>query len=107
MPTAQLPEKPPPETNGRLPDTTVLDRVRKALADADQAGERRPGRPTLMRISHGTDHQVRNAMAALEQEADDSEHQRPRPPSAWSRRAQVFLRFTFFEQGRIELEIAS
>jgi hypothetical protein len=43
----------------------VLEQVRAALADADIAGQPRPGRPTLAKLTGATDHQVRKALAEL------------------------------------------
>jgi hypothetical protein len=43
----------------------VLEQVRTALAEADEAGRPRPGRPTLTKLTGATDHQVRKALAAL------------------------------------------
>ncbi|PWW50244.1 hypothetical protein [Actinokineospora spheciospongiae] len=49
-------------------EPTVLDMVRAALAEADGFGRQRPGRPTLMKLTGGTDHQVRQALATIEAE---------------------------------------
>jgi hypothetical protein len=43
----------------------VLEQVRAALAKADATGQPRPGRPTLVRLTGATDHQVRKALAEL------------------------------------------
>jgi hypothetical protein len=54
-------------------NNTVLEKVRQVFADADQAGEARPGRPTLVRMLAGaSEHQVRTAMDALAMRAADS-----------------------------------
>lgn len=44
---------------------SVLEQVRQALEEARTAGRPAPGRPTLMRLTGATDHQVRHAQAAL------------------------------------------
>lgn len=46
----------------------VLDRIREALEEAHAAGRPRPGRPTLARVTGATQHQVRKALATLQQE---------------------------------------
>jgi hypothetical protein len=43
----------------------VMERVRTALADAAEAGRSAPGRPTLVKLTGATDHQVRRALTAL------------------------------------------
>ncbi|QUQ72549.1 hypothetical protein [Kutzneria sp. CA-103260] len=43
----------------------VLEQVRTALTEADDAGRPRPGRPTLTKLTGATDHQVRKALAEL------------------------------------------
>jgi hypothetical protein len=47
------------------PNAVVLDLVRQALDTARQAGDPVPGRPTLMKLTGATDHQVRKALAIL------------------------------------------
>lgn len=61
-------------TNGAVIDT--VDRVRQAFAEADKAGEPRPGRPTLAATLGVTQHQVRMAQATLAIEPA------PAPPAA-------------------------
>jgi hypothetical protein len=46
----------------------VLDHIRQAYAEADSDGRPRPGRPTLVRLTGATQHQVRQALAALDRE---------------------------------------
>jgi hypothetical protein len=47
-------------------DEALVDQVRNLLAEAAAAGRPRPGRPTLTNLTGATDHQVRKALAALE-----------------------------------------
>lgn len=47
-------------TNGEL-----VERVRQAFTSAHQAGQPKPGRPTLVRLTGATDHAVRRALAEL------------------------------------------
>jgi hypothetical protein len=51
--------------SGRTPVNVVLDQVRAALAEAHAASWPRPGRPTLVKLTGATDHQVRKALAEL------------------------------------------
>jgi hypothetical protein len=46
----------------------VVARIRQEFAAADQAGVRRPGRPTLRQLTGATDHAVKAALAELERE---------------------------------------
>ena len=63
MPATALSEKPAPPRNGRrLPDSTILERVRAAFRKVDRQNKRRPGRPALAEHTGGTEHQVRRAM---------------------------------------------
>lgn len=67
MPTTSLPKNPVfPTYRRRLPDSTVLDRVRTAFLEADNQNARRPGRPALVELTGGTEHQVRRAMRIAE-----------------------------------------
>jgi hypothetical protein len=52
-----------PEGDSSLVD--AVDQVRQVVADAAAAGEPTPGRPTLVRRTGLTDHQVRKALATL------------------------------------------
>lgn len=57
-------------------NNTVLEKVRQVFADADQAGEARPGRPTLVRMIAGaSEHQVRKAMDTLAADSPPGHHQ--------------------------------
>lgn len=47
--------------------TPVADQIRQAYARADSAGEPRPGRPTLKRLTGASDYKVRQALAAIKQ----------------------------------------
>lgn len=49
-------------------DTDLVERVRQAFADADAEGRPRPGRPTLARELGVTEHQIRQALGALDSE---------------------------------------
>ncbi|MEV4315146.1 hypothetical protein [Actinocrispum sp. NPDC049592] len=44
----------------------LVDQVRALLTEAEAEGRPRPGRPTLTKLTGATDHQVRKALAALE-----------------------------------------
>jgi hypothetical protein len=44
---------------------SVREQVRQAIDEARAAGEQPPGRPTLMKLTGATDHQVRVALAEL------------------------------------------
>lgn len=67
MPMTPLSEERSLTTNGRRPpDSTVQERVHKAFLDADNKNERRPGRPALVELTGGTEHQVRRAMRIAE-----------------------------------------
>jgi hypothetical protein len=70
MPASPLPTEPGAQSNGRprLSDSTVLERVRAAFGEADGRQVDRPGRPTLIRRTGGTDYQVRRAMRTVEAE---------------------------------------
>lgn len=57
----------------------VVELVRQALDQAAAAGQPRPGRPTLARITGAKEHQVRQALAKLKDPAT-SEHQEPASP---------------------------
>jgi hypothetical protein len=61
----------------------ITERVRRVLAMAAAAGEKPPGRPTLVRLTGATDHQVKVALAKLDT-AGDSE-----PPAPASEPAAV------------------
>lgn len=52
------------QPNGTLMPS-IADLVRAAIADAHAAGRPTPGRPTLMKLTGGTDYQVRNALVAI------------------------------------------
>ena len=61
----------PPETGRRIrrrPDHAVVDEIRSAFAKADAARKRRPGRGALVRLTGGTEYQVRRAIATLKTE---------------------------------------
>ena len=67
---------------------TVIQQVREHIATAKAAGRPAPGRPTLVRLTGATDHQVRRALAVLAQDdedlttstiQDDSDPPAPRP----------------------------
>ncbi|KAA2266985.1 hypothetical protein F0L68_00140 [Solihabitans fulvus] len=47
------------------PSTDITDQIRQAIQAARQAGEPRPGRPALIKLTNATDHQVRKALATL------------------------------------------
>jgi hypothetical protein len=68
-----------------LNGASVLDRVRAALTEAAKAGQPRPGRPTLVRLTGASDHQVRKALAELEtppaNQPDTSPSTEPEPTS--------------------------
>lgn len=68
----------------RLPNDTVLEKVRQAVASAHEAGDRKPGRPTLVRLIPGaTEHQVRRAMAKLaSDESPPANHHNRTPQEA-------------------------
>ena len=69
----------PFETNGRrLPDSTVQAEVRKAFLNADNKNQKRPGRPALVELTGGTEHQVRRAMRIAESEIPKPESDVPR-----------------------------
>lgn len=56
----------------------VLDRGGAVLTEAHAGGQRRPGRPSLARITGATEHQVRKALATLQNErANAGETQQP------------------------------
>ncbi|WP_431422940.1 hypothetical protein [Actinokineospora sp.] len=57
----------------------VLQQVRSALAEAHATGQPRPGRPTLVKLTGATDHQVRRALAELATKPDtlDNDHDSP------------------------------
>jgi hypothetical protein len=53
-------------------EASLVDQVRELIAQARQAGRPAPGRPTLVRLTGATDHQVRRALADLASDAGDT-----------------------------------
>ena len=70
----------------------ITERVRRVLAMAAAAGEKPPGRPTLVRLTGATDHQVRQALATLDT-AGDNEPPAPtsEPPTPTSEHLVPFV----------------
>ncbi|UJW35163.1 hypothetical protein L3Q67_16090 [Saccharothrix sp. AJ9571] len=61
----------------------ILDQVRQAVTEARAAGDPRPGRPTLVRLTGATDYQVRKALATLDGEPPPGASAgEPEPPAA-------------------------
>lgn len=50
----------------------AVELVRQAIQDAEAAGERPPGRPTLVRLTGLTEHAVKVAQAAIREESEDA-----------------------------------
>lgn len=56
-------------TNGHRNGIAVLERVKQVWAEADAAGERRPGRPALAAALGVKEHQVQKALTELRQQS--------------------------------------
>lgn len=52
------------------PHPTLIQQVRQHVAAAKAAGRPAPGRPTLVRLTGATDHQVHRALAILAQDGE-------------------------------------
>ncbi len=63
---------------------SVVDQVRQAVEEARRKGEEPPGRPTLIKLTGATDHQVKVALATLAKTGD------PEPPATTSERSPAF-----------------
>lgn len=63
---------------------SVVDQVRQAVEEARRKGEEPPGRPTLIKLTGATDHQVKVALATLAKTGD------PEPPATASERPPAF-----------------
>ena len=48
-----------------MTSTDIQVKIHRAIEDARQSGEPRPGRPTLVKLTGATDHQVRKVLAQL------------------------------------------
>jgi len=57
----------------------IIERVRQVIADAEEEGRQRPGRPTLMELTGLTEHQVKKALEALK--GDESPGDSSEPPA--------------------------
>lgn len=65
-------------TNG----VAVLDRVRAALTEAQEKGAPTPGRPTLVKLTGASDHQVRRALEILANPGEELVNARDTSPPA-------------------------
>lgn len=66
-----LPEMPRAELS--VVEASPVDKVRQVLAEADEAGKKRPGRPTLIKRTGLTSHQVLKALAEIDAEDDQQQ----------------------------------
>jgi len=82
MPTTPLPDQTAHTNNGRrrVSDFIVLEGVRTAFLHADNQGTKRPGRPSLIERTGGTDYQVRRAMRIVK--SDIARPQRRATPAS-------------------------
>ncbi|RSD23956.1 hypothetical protein [Amycolatopsis eburnea] len=56
--------------------------IRQHYREAEERGEKRPGRPTLATLTGATDHQIRKALEAMEEElATEVASEPPAPPA--------------------------
>jgi hypothetical protein len=59
----------------------MVDQIRALLAEAQAEGRSRPGRPTLIKLTSATDHQVRKALAALENQPTNESSEADQTPA--------------------------